>query len=391
MSPEQFLGVPADARSDLFSLGIMLYQMLTGDRPFSGAPSTIMQKVLRQDPVQPSVLNPTLSPAWDDLIKRALAKKPEERIQSARQFAEYMHLVAEGKPLPGTAPSGDATVVIDATVRVPPPTPPAPPRGRRNLFALAGGAILAVAAVGAGLVYVFNKPSAVTAPVAKAPEPPVEAKPTSPPAPVAKAPEPPVEAKPLPSPAPKPKPVERKVVKPEKPAPRPAPVVQAKSEPPPPPPAPAPVAKVVTPAPAPKPGKVVSLDRSWGFLVVQPGDAAVKVGDRLYANLAAGCARRAQRVEDTRRSAATPATASAPGAATLVPPDLALAFLQEIKSESGSNPPCKFTEKGTWSAGEYRKITLQKAPTQITGYPQWILFKIEDAGRSEERRVGKEC
>lgn len=97
--------------------------------------------------------------------------------------------------------------------------------------------------------------------------------------------------------------------------------------------------------------------------------------------LVADCARRSQRAEDTRQPAAAARASApgAPGAATLVPPDLALAFLQEIKSDSGSNPPCKFTEKGTWSAGEYRKITLQKAATQITGYPQWILFKIEDS------------
>lgn len=119
---------------------------------------------------------------------------------------------------------------------------------------------------------------------------------------------------------------------------------------------------------------------TWWGLRLRRGSAWRAVAVVMLALLVADCARRAQRVEDTRRSAATPATASAPGAATLVPPDLALAFLQEIKSESGSNPPCKFTEKGTWSAGEYRKITLQKAPTQITGYPQWILFKIEDAG-----------
>ena len=83
MSPEQFLGLPVDARSDLFSTGVILYQMLTGDRPFTGSPTTIMQKVLRQDPVEPSVLNPTLSAAWDDLVKRALAKKPDERYQRA--------------------------------------------------------------------------------------------------------------------------------------------------------------------------------------------------------------------------------------------------------------------------------------------------------------------
>lgn len=72
-------------------------------------------------------------------------------------------------------------------------------------------------------------------------------------------------------------------------------------------------------------------------------------------------------------------------AATLVPADLAIAFLQEIKSQPNRSllagettiPPCRFTEKGTWSAGEYRKLTGQRAPTQITSYGQWVLFRIE--------------
>jgi len=280
MSPEQFLGLPVDARSDLFSVGVICYQMLTGDRPFTGSPTTIMQKVLRQDPVEPSVLNPTLSAAWDDLIKRALAKKPDDRLQSARQFAEYVRLVFEGKPLPGSAPSADATVVIDATVRM---APPRPDRSKLALIALASVAIVGVLA---GAVAWFYRPTAAPVAVSKpVVEPPKVAEET-----------------------PKPKPVEKKVVKVEKPAPkRPpkAPVAEAKIEA-----ARAPaVAKVesappkpaATPPPAPKPapaqaaaqppvrGKVVSLDRNWGFLVVEPPQpAALKIGDRLYAHLADG-------------------------------------------------------------------------------------------------------
>lgn len=76
--------------------------------------------------------------------------------------------------------------------------------------------------------------------------------------------------------------------------------------------------------------------------------------------------------------------------ATLLPADLALGFLQEIKSRPNRSllageatiPSCRFTEKGTGSAGEYRKLTGQRAPVQLTGYQHWILFKIEDpAGR----------
>jgi hypothetical protein len=80
------------------------------------------------------------------------------------------------------------------------------------------------------------------------------------------------------------------------------------------------------------------------------------------------------------------ARAPTTGAAALVPPDLALGFLKEIRSQPSQSllageatiPPCQFTEKGAWSAGEYRKVTGQRAPTQITNYDQWVLFKIED-------------
>ena len=267
MSPEQFLGLPVDARSDLFSVGVILYQMLTGDRPFTGSPTTIMQKVLRQDPVEPSVLNPTLSAAWDDLVKRALAKKPDDRLQSARQFAEYTRLVFEGKPLPGRGPSADATVVIDATVRLAPSQPAR--KSKVPLIAAASVAIIAVIAGGIALLY--RPKEAPPAP------PPVAAAPVAAPEKPAVVPE---------KPAPKPKPKAAK----KEPAAAPqqkAPLAEVKI-----PPAPRPVIAKVEPAPAPaapkRTGKVVSLDRNWGFLVVESQEAGLKVGDRLYANLADG-------------------------------------------------------------------------------------------------------
>jgi hypothetical protein len=107
--------------------------------------------------------------------------------------------------------------------------------------------------------------------------------------------------------------------------------------------------------------------------------------------LVADCARHApppatsQSTARPQSAAARPtpgAPGSAPaGAATLVPPDLALAFLQELKS--AGTPACRFTEKGTWSAGEYRKITGQRASTQIASYSSWALTKIEDANGRE--------
>ena len=268
MSPEQFLGLPVDARSDVFSAGVILYQMLTGDRPFTGSPSTIMQKVLRQDPVEPSVLNPTLSAAWDDLIKRALAKKPDDRLQSARQFADYTRLVAEGKVLPGNAPSGDATVIIDATVRI---APPRSGTSRRGIWAIASAAVVLVVAGAMAWVY---RPAAVV------PAPP----------PIVVAPEP---QKAAPTTVPEKK---QKTVKAEKAAPKPAPPPPAAVVAATPPPAVAAVTPLPSPVPTParvaeptRAGKVISLDRTWGFAVIDvPDPGALKIGDRMFAHLAGG-------------------------------------------------------------------------------------------------------
>jgi serine/threonine-protein kinase len=89
MSPEQFMGHPVDGRSDLFSCGVILYQLLTGEKPFTGeSTTTIMYKVLREAPVPPSQLNPSLSPRLDAVLHKALAKNPNERFQSGGEFAD---------------------------------------------------------------------------------------------------------------------------------------------------------------------------------------------------------------------------------------------------------------------------------------------------------------
>jgi len=92
MSPEQVLGTRVDARSDIFSAGIVLYQLLTGERPFTGSVHTIHQKVLHEIPLPPSSLNPLLAPAWDAVVERAMAKKPTSRFESARQFSESIKI-----------------------------------------------------------------------------------------------------------------------------------------------------------------------------------------------------------------------------------------------------------------------------------------------------------
>ena len=88
MAPEQFLGTEIDALADLFSIGVIAYELLTGRRPFTGNTATVMQQVLNERPPDPSQLNARLSPLMDRVLQKALAKKREERFQSAREFSD---------------------------------------------------------------------------------------------------------------------------------------------------------------------------------------------------------------------------------------------------------------------------------------------------------------
>jgi len=160
MSPEQCLGTHVDHRSDLYSAGVILYQLLTGDKPFTGSVTSIIQKVLRQNPLPPSELNPMISPVWDRVVARAMAKKPESRYESADQFAEAIKAVRK----PGTSPRGDTQEAAhamrsgSATATVPSTNSPRPlakasPRHRRSyVLPLMAVAVL----VGAGAAYVHR-------------------------------------------------------------------------------------------------------------------------------------------------------------------------------------------------------------------------------------------
>jgi serine/threonine protein kinase len=83
MSPEQAMGKTLDGRTDIFSLGVIFYEMLTGEKPFTGTnSSTIIYKILHEEPVQPQQLNVTLHPAFNEIVGRMLAKDPDRRYQS---------------------------------------------------------------------------------------------------------------------------------------------------------------------------------------------------------------------------------------------------------------------------------------------------------------------
>jgi serine/threonine-protein kinase len=91
MAPEQCTGQKVDARSDLFSLAVVLYELLTGQRPFPGSKITeVMLAILQKDPARPSGVDPMrkVSPEWDPVVLKALEKKPEDRYRSVNEFAK---------------------------------------------------------------------------------------------------------------------------------------------------------------------------------------------------------------------------------------------------------------------------------------------------------------
>jgi serine/threonine protein kinase len=88
MAPEQILGTAVGSRADLFAAGVILFQFLTGQRPFSGGGAFAIQRKIVADPVTPpTTLNPALPTRFDRIIERALAKDPEHRYESAEDFA----------------------------------------------------------------------------------------------------------------------------------------------------------------------------------------------------------------------------------------------------------------------------------------------------------------
>ncbi|WP_291992055.1 serine/threonine-protein kinase [Candidatus Accumulibacter sp. ACC003] len=111
ISPEQLLGLPADRRCDLWAAGVILYQLLTGLAPFvAETPVVVMHKVLHAEPAPPSSIVAGLPTVFDAVIARALAKKPDERFQTAGEFASALVTAfVKSKPVApgGPQPAGN--------------------------------------------------------------------------------------------------------------------------------------------------------------------------------------------------------------------------------------------------------------------------------------------
>src|SRR5271163_311253 len=97
MSPEQIEGKEADARSDLFALGAVLYEMVTGARPFEGKSQiSVASSILEKDPDPISTAQPLTPPAFEHIVTACLAKNPDDRIQSAQDIALQLKWITEG-------------------------------------------------------------------------------------------------------------------------------------------------------------------------------------------------------------------------------------------------------------------------------------------------------
>jgi serine/threonine-protein kinase len=128
LSPEQARGAGVDQRSDLYSVGIVLYELLTGEVPFTGeSPVEIAMRHLSDTPRPPSLLRPEVPPDLDMIVLRALAKSPEDRFQTAEEMDAELGRVAQGVGVT-TETADAATAVLSGTALANAPTAIVPPR-----------------------------------------------------------------------------------------------------------------------------------------------------------------------------------------------------------------------------------------------------------------------
>jgi serine/threonine-protein kinase len=120
MSPEQCQGKPSDHRSDLFSAGVVFYELLTGEKPFSGSVETIGYKICNDEPRAPSQVSKLpLPPGIDGVIAKALAKLPDDRFQSASEFHQALQKAVGA----AASMSAEETVLNLANIALPAPIP----------------------------------------------------------------------------------------------------------------------------------------------------------------------------------------------------------------------------------------------------------------------------
>lgn len=138
MAPEQVAGKRVDRRSDLYALGVILYEMIAGRRPFTGSNiAAIFRSITLDEPEPPSTIDPFLPKSISELIMKSLAKRPDDRFQTGRQMADALRAAADqGQKTPKPADEKDE-----------------PAKPAKRTFLMVTLAVLLVAFIGAGVYF----------------------------------------------------------------------------------------------------------------------------------------------------------------------------------------------------------------------------------------------
>ena len=187
MSPEQFMGQTVDRRSDIYSAGVVLYEFLTGERPFSGTATTIMHKVLMEQPLPPSTLNVQVPKPFDAVVTKAMAKRPEDRFQTAHEFAHAIRAAAaERAPADSEATvvaavAGAATTGRSAPAETAAAVSAAPASRRKSALPVLAAVLAGVVGIGAAGLFLFPRSKSGDVPVPAPALPESAATPAAPP------------------------------------------------------------------------------------------------------------------------------------------------------------------------------------------------------------------
>jgi serine/threonine-protein kinase len=178
----------------------MLYQLLTGEKPFEGGLTAIMHKVLNTEPLPPSALSVTVPHSFDMVVQKAMAKRPEDRFASANEFAKAVRDAYEGKNAASDTGFGLATAFGDGDATMVATTKPAQPRAaaapatpaarpdpvpekKGAPIGLIIGAVVVLLAIGGGAYFLIGGKSSTPAPVTQTTPAPVQQPVTPPPTP----------------------------------------------------------------------------------------------------------------------------------------------------------------------------------------------------------------